>query len=254
MTNLELKETERALIQRNGSNFEKLAILFKLKKNGQVQIADLETLERLANNRESIRSFLESLHKAGYTTPMPTHDLPCIQLRELDDVRNELDATIKADNERFWLEEPTTGPIKLPTGGKIVIVDVSNVACDNVPKGQKPRLSQVLSTITYYKDKGFEVVSIADASLRWRIDERQEFERKLDNGDIEQSPKGIPADEYILTLAKDKYSNAKIVTNDSFSDEKLKERYGDTIRNPRKFQKFKVHKGEFVPLDSEMKT
>lgn len=254
MTQVELKETEKALMQRNGSSFAKLAVLLKFEKNSQVQMTDLDSAETLVNNRENVRSFLESLHKEGYITPIPTHDLPCIQVRELDDVRNELYTTMKADNERFWLEEPTTEPRELQKGDKIVIVDVSNVAFDNVPKGQKPRLSQVLSAINYYKDKGFEPVSIADANLRHIIDETQEFQRKLDNGKIEQSPKGIRADEYILTLAKDKYPDAKIVTNDAFSDEKLKVRYGNIIRNPRRLQKFKVHKGEFVPLDSELRT
>ena len=253
MTNLEWKETEKALIQLNGSSFGKLGILLKLERNGLVNTKDLEEAERLANDRESVRFFLKNLHETGYVTPrMPTLDLPCIQLKELNEVRKEIYNTMRAENERFWLEKMVIAiaPKEPATSDKIAIIDVSNVAFDNVPMRQKASYDQVVSAETYYKNKGFEVVLIADASLRHKIDNVDEFQSKINKCEIEQSPKGIRADEYILKLAKEKYPNAIIVTNDTFSDEKLLRDYSTIITNRGRFQRFKVHKGEFVPLNA----
>ena len=58
----------------------------------------------------------------------------------------------------------------------------------------------------------------------------------LDKGKIEQSPKRIKADEYILELAKAKYPRAKVVTNDSFSEYTLLERYSDIIMDLKRLQ------------------
>jgi hypothetical protein len=253
MTNLEWKETEKALIQLNGSSFGKLEILLKLEKDGLVNTKDLEEAGRFANDREGIRSFLRNLHEGGYITPrMPTLDLPCIQRKELDEVRKEIYNTMKAENERFWLERMViTDASRRPiTNDKIAIIDVSNVAFDNVPKGQKASYDQVVSASTYYKDNGFEVVLIADPSLRHKIDNVNEFQSRISRCEIEQSPKGIRADGYILKLAKEKYPNAIIVTNDAFLDQKLLRDYSTIIANPSRFKRYKIHKGEFFPLNA----
>ena len=97
-------EAEEALLQRNGLNFAKLAILKTLMENGRIQTLELENIERPIIN-EDLHPFLESLHKAGYITPIPTSQLPCVQVKELKDVRDELYRKIKADNEIFWLED-----------------------------------------------------------------------------------------------------------------------------------------------------
>lgn len=132
-TNLEWKDVEKTLIRQNGDYFAKLNVLFKLEKNGRVQVTDLEEAEKHAKSIDTLRSFLEKLHKEGYVTPMPAHNLPCIQLREMSKVKNELYDTIKIVNKNFWLEK--TAPIASILGDEVVIIDASARARANTEKG-----------------------------------------------------------------------------------------------------------------------
>ncbi|GAB6056264.1 Zc3h12a-like ribonuclease [Methanobacterium movens] len=97
-----------------------------------------------------------------------------------------------------------------------VIIDASNVAHYGKRADDKPRLKNISSSIEALKKLGYEVIIIADASLRHEIDEKESFNQLLDDGKVQQVPSGTTADHYILKLAEEE--DAKILSNDVFRE------------------------------------
>ncbi|MBI5680815.1 MAG: Zc3h12a-like ribonuclease [Methanobacterium sp.] len=97
-----------------------------------------------------------------------------------------------------------------------VIVDASNVAHFGKGKDGKPSLNNVLNAIESLKKLGYEPFTIADASLRHEIDEKEEFTKLLEENKIHQVPAGTTADHFILKIAEDE--NGKILSNDIFRE------------------------------------
>lgn len=97
-----------------------------------------------------------------------------------------------------------------------VIIDASNVAHYGKRADAKPRLKNISSSIEALKKLGYEVIIIADASLRHEIDEKESFNQLLDDGKVQQVPSGTTADHYILKLAEEE--DAKILSNDVFRE------------------------------------
>jgi len=97
-----------------------------------------------------------------------------------------------------------------------VIVDASNVAHFGRSEDEKPSLSSVLKAIESLKELGYQPIIIADASLRHEIDEKEEFTKLLEVGEIQQVPSGTTADHFILKMAEEQ--DAKILSNDAFRE------------------------------------
>lgn len=135
-----------------------------------------------------------------------------------------------------------------------LIIDVSNVAWEGVleSQGQSPRYNKIALCLEYYRNKQHKK-PIADATLRQEIDDKASYQKALDNGDIVQSPAGRKADDFILGLAKE-FSDAKIVTNNSFSNYLTQAGYdGDlALINPllkrERFVRFKIIKDHFIEI------
>jgi hypothetical protein len=132
-----------------------------------------------------------------------------------------------------------------------VIIDGSNVAYDNVPKGEPPRYRNIWLALEYYAKNHLNVRVIVDPSLRHEIDDVDVFQEALDQKLITQSPAGIQADEYILRLAVT-HPNAKIVSNDTFEDwqqkengEEYEEIKHQVLSKPERLIKFKIN-GKFI--------
>lgn len=79
----------------------------------------------------------------------------------------------------------------------VLIVDASNVARDG-PAGRLSRLRVMLKQLDQI---GVTSVLIADASLRHRIDDREGYEKLLQEGPVQQAPAGLPADLFIDSAA-----------------------------------------------------
>jgi hypothetical protein len=97
-----------------------------------------------------------------------------------------------------------------------VIIDASNVAHYGKGADEKPLLKNIINSVESLKNLGYEPVIIADASLRHEIDEKESFNKLLQNGEFQQVPSGTTADHYILKLAEEE--NAKILSNDVFRE------------------------------------
>jgi len=96
------------------------------------------------------------------------------------------------------------------------IVDASNVAHYGKVKDGKPILKNILNAVNALKELGYEPVLIADASLRHEIDQKEEFNKLLDEEKVKQVPSGTTADHFILKIAEEE--DAKILSNDVFRE------------------------------------
>jgi hypothetical protein len=94
------------------------------------------------------------------------------------------------------------------------LVDGANVA--HASEGDSARLRNILLICEKLEGEGYEPIIVVDASLRHRIDERGEYERLVDAGEIRQAPAGTDADYFILSFARE--LDASIVSNDRFRD------------------------------------
>lgn len=75
----------------------------------------------------------------------------------------------------------------------VLIADVSNVVRDG-PVGKLSRLRVMAKQLA---EVGITSVLIADASLRHHIDDREGYEKLLQEGQVQQAPAGLPADLFI---------------------------------------------------------
>lgn len=97
---------------------------------------------------------------------------------------------------------------------RVAIVDGSNVA--HSTEGDGPRLENIQLVAAKLRDEGYRPIVVVDAALRHNIDDKREFERLVDDGDIKQAPPGTDADYFILAFARD--LDASVVSNDRFKD------------------------------------
>ncbi len=95
-----------------------------------------------------------------------------------------------------------------------VLIDASNVA--HSTEGEHPRLENIAIVVRKLREEGYTPVVMADAALRHQIDDKEGYERRLDEGKIRQAPAGTDADYFILAFARE--LDALIVSNDRFRD------------------------------------
>jgi hypothetical protein len=99
----------------------------------------------------------------------------------------------------------------------LVIVDASNVAFGGSHGGQKARLDLLLEVVSQVPKAGCELKVVADASLRHRIDKREEYEGFVRDGFFLQAPAGRSADQFIVLLVNKRQAEGqqvRILTND----------------------------------------
>ena len=99
-------------------------------------------------------------------------------------------------------------------GPRIALIDASNVAHSS--EGDAARLANILAVRDKLVEEGFQPVIVADAALRHQIDDKQAYERLVDEGTVRQAPAGTDADYFLLSFAKE--LDAALVSNDRFRD------------------------------------
>jgi hypothetical protein len=97
--------------------------------------------------------------------------------------------------------------------GRKALVDGANVAHASESDARLRNIQLICSKL---EEEGYEPIIVVDASLRHRIDERGEYERMVEAGEIRQTPAGTDADYFILSFARE--LDAAIVSNDRFRD------------------------------------
>jgi hypothetical protein len=96
----------------------------------------------------------------------------------------------------------------------IALVDGSNVAHSS--EGDEARLQNIKLVVKKLISEGYEPVVVADAALRHQIDDKEGYERRVEEGKIKQAPAGTDADYFLLAFARE--LDAVIVSNDLFRD------------------------------------
>jgi hypothetical protein len=96
----------------------------------------------------------------------------------------------------------------------IALVDGSNVAHSS--EGDEARLQNIKLVVRKLIAEGYEPVVVADAALRHQIDDKEGYERRVEEGKIKQAPAGTDADYFLLAFARE--LDAVIVSNDLFRD------------------------------------
>ena len=101
----------------------------------------------------------------------------------------------------------------------LLIVDASNVAFGNAGAMRTPILANLTEVLAMLTEADLEIKAIADASLRHKIDRREDYEQIIQLGRVIQAPAGRSADQFIAQLARKRKAegqNAYILTNDLF--------------------------------------
>ncbi len=99
----------------------------------------------------------------------------------------------------------------------LLIVDASNVAFGSTGAIRNPTLATLAEVLAMLPASNLEIRAIADASLRHKIDRREDYERLVQTGEVLQAPAGRSADQFIAQLArrrKAKGQKVYILTND----------------------------------------
>lgn len=119
--------------------------------------------------------------------------------------------------------------IKFPSSS--VIIDGSNVAWEEYSITRKAKLDNILLAIKTLKEAGIsEIIIIADASLRYQIDKKDELDKMVSQGIIKLTPAKVDADGLILRLAAD--TGSLILSNDLYKQHREEYNWIDSRRIP----------------------
>lgn len=94
------------------------------------------------------------------------------------------------------------------------IVDGSNVAHSS--EGDEGKMHNIVLVVRKLMEEGYDPIVVADAALRHQIDDKEGYERRVEEGKIRQAPAGTDADYFILAFARE--LDCVIVSNDLFRD------------------------------------
>src|SRR5919112_6590140 len=94
------------------------------------------------------------------------------------------------------------------------LVDGSTVAHSS--EGDEARLENIKIVVRKLRREGYDPIVVADAALRHQIDDKEGYERRVEEGKIKQAPAGTDADYFLLAFARE--LEAVIVSNDRFRD------------------------------------
>ncbi len=98
-----------------------------------------------------------------------------------------------------------------------VILDGSNIAWEEKSLSNKPQINNIEAMINRLSRANFKkIVTVADAALRYQIDEQKRLDRLVKEGAMKMLPARVDGDKFILRLAEEE--NAMIVSNDMFKE------------------------------------
>ena len=118
----------------------------------------------------------------------------------------------------------------------IALVDGSNVAHAGESQAQLGNIRLVCDKL---REEGMEPIVVADAALRHHIDEPDDYQEMVHQGQIRSAPAGTDADYFLLSFARE--LDAAVVSNDRFSD------FGDAFLETRdRVIRYMVVAGEVV--------
>ncbi|MHB1295077.1 MAG: NYN domain-containing protein [Anaerolineae bacterium] len=99
---------------------------------------------------------------------------------------------------------------------KVAVVDGANVAYEEMTTEGKPKVANIVQVRKMLKERGYDVIVILDASLRYDVDDPAQLEGLLGDEGYRQAPAETQADYFILAYADE--LGALIVSNDQFEE------------------------------------
>ena len=97
------------------------------------------------------------------------------------------------------------------------ILDGSNIAWEEKNSSNKPKIANVEAMINRLSRANFKkIITVADAALRYQIDEQKRLDQLVKEGAIKMLPARVDGDKFILRLADEE--NAMIISNDMFKE------------------------------------
>lgn len=102
-----------------------------------------------------------------------------------------------------------------------VLIDGSNVAHNSSGNNKSSaKLSNLITMVKFLKKKGFiDIVIVADASLRHKVIDKENFEKLEQEATYFVAPAENTADTFLLSIVKSKHS--LLVSNDTFREYKM---------------------------------
>lgn len=98
-----------------------------------------------------------------------------------------------------------------------VIIDGSNIAWEQTNPGRKPMINNIIRAYKVLKENSFKkIVIIADAALRYQIDDRDELDRLVKSEFIKLVPAKVNADGFILRFSAE--NGYLILSNDLYKE------------------------------------
>ncbi len=98
-----------------------------------------------------------------------------------------------------------------------VILDGSNIAWEEKNADNKPKLNNIETMINKLSRANFKkIITVADAALRYQIDDQKKLDRLVKEGAIKMLPARVDGDKFILRLAEEE--NGMIISNDMFKE------------------------------------
>ena len=98
-----------------------------------------------------------------------------------------------------------------------VILDGSNIAWEEKNNSNKPQVNNIEAMINRLSRANFKkIITVADAALRYQIDEQKRLDRLVREGAMKMLPARVDGDKFILRIAEEE--NAMIVSNDMFKE------------------------------------
>jgi hypothetical protein len=97
---------------------------------------------------------------------------------------------------------------------KYAVIDGANIAYIEESQKRDPKVANVLAVRLAVEKKGYEPIVIIDASLIYKIDDRQQLEKMIDDQEVHQAPAETDADYFVIKTAEDYH--AIIISNDRY--------------------------------------
>ncbi|MHA2340169.1 MAG: NYN domain-containing protein, partial [Candidatus Hodarchaeales archaeon] len=203
----EMKLSQYQFTESDFDDFE--TILSKLGLNPSASTMEKDNVEKPIKSRD-------------YTIPSEI-DIPSLKdfpefklwiLNMLDNIEAFIDVTSKPQNinkskSYSIITEQSETHTKL-------VVDLTNILYEDQDKNKKLRISNILSIRKTLLSKGYNPFFIVDASTKYGVDDKEQYEMLVKQNLIRQAPAGRAADKFVLRCAQ-KW-NCKFLTNDQFTE------------------------------------
>lgn len=95
-----------------------------------------------------------------------------------------------------------------------IVVDGSNIAYAEADG--KPKVANLVAVCQALREANYEPMVIVDASLRHQVDDPQQLEELIRQGQVREAPAGTGADYFVLQLAEQQQCG--VVSNDTFEE------------------------------------